>query len=168
VVAAAHHQRSFRAEQTGFFFLLRSCELAGLRSRGISRFIKLSTAAVPDSVRTAYRHPLPPRISQQCQINPMSRTSIVQPQSFQHIAHSSPLFANATLYFQRFAHPFAKNTRIASSMGLAHRSISIAFARATQPPVRMNATDAALTAAAAFVLSSVFRMTRMIEIVWGT
>jgi hypothetical protein len=27
---------SFRVKQTGFFFLLRSCEVAGLRSRGIS------------------------------------------------------------------------------------------------------------------------------------
>jgi hypothetical protein len=63
-------------------------------------------------------------------------------------------------------HQYAHH-RIASSMGLDHRSINIAFARATQPPGRTNASDAALTAAAAFVLSSVFRMTRMIEIVWG-
>jgi hypothetical protein len=35
--------RSFRAEQTGCFLLLRSCEVAGLRSRGISlRFIRRS------------------------------------------------------------------------------------------------------------------------------
>jgi len=52
-------------------------------------------------------------------------------------------------------------------MGLDHRSINIAFARVTQPPARMNTADAVLTAAAAFVLSSVFRMTPMIEIVWG-
>jgi hypothetical protein len=31
----------------------------------------------------------------------------------------------------------------------------------------MNVADAALTAAAAFVLSSVFRMTRITEILWG-
>jgi hypothetical protein len=40
--------RSFRAEQTGCFLLLRSCEVAGLRSRGISlRFIRHNTAAPP-------------------------------------------------------------------------------------------------------------------------
>jgi hypothetical protein len=31
----------------------------------------------------------------------------------------------------------------------------------------MNAADAALTGTAAFVLSSVFRMTRITEILWG-
>src|ERR1700730_13244298 len=37
---------SFRAEQTDFFFLLRSCEVVGLGSRGISlRFIPRSTTA---------------------------------------------------------------------------------------------------------------------------
>jgi hypothetical protein len=36
MIAVPHDQRSFRAEQTGSFFLLRSCEVAGLRRRGIS------------------------------------------------------------------------------------------------------------------------------------
>jgi hypothetical protein len=48
------------------------------------------------------------------------------------------------------------HNRIPTPMGLDHRSINIAFARATQPPGRMKAADAALTEAAAFVLSSVF------------
>src|SRR3981081_1601865 len=39
-------KRSFRAEQTDFLFLLRSCEVVGLGSRGISlRFTPCSTSA---------------------------------------------------------------------------------------------------------------------------
>src|ERR1700737_1223539 len=52
MITAAHHQRPFRAEQTGFFFVLRSCEVAGLRSlpavagRGISlRSVRPGTAS---------------------------------------------------------------------------------------------------------------------------
>jgi hypothetical protein len=57
MITAAHHQRSCRAEQTDFFFLLRYCEVAGLRSRGISlRSVRPSTRTgidALDSVRTA-------------------------------------------------------------------------------------------------------------------
>ena len=43
---AAANQQSFRAEQTGVFFLLRSCEVAGLRRRGISlRCVHLGAAS---------------------------------------------------------------------------------------------------------------------------
>jgi hypothetical protein len=67
-----------------------------------------------------------------------------------------------TAYHCKLAH-----NRLAAAMGLDHRSITIGFFRATPPPGRRNASDAALTAAAAFVLSSVFRMTRTTEILWG-
>jgi hypothetical protein len=51
-------------------------------------------------------------------------------------------------------HQYAHH-RIASSMGLDHRSINIAFAPATQLPGRMNASDAALTARSLRVIFSI-------------
>ena len=110
MIVAVHHQRSFRAEQTDFFFLLRSCEVAGLRSRGISlRFIQSRTAA---PLLRSYRQPLPPRPSQQVQtIDPKLRfpTSTLKPPYFQYLPHSLPLCAQTPLSFQHFPNSFVKN-----------------------------------------------------------
>jgi hypothetical protein len=45
---------SFRAKQTGFFLLLRSCEVAGLRSQGISLLLfPFNSDALTDRLHSA-------------------------------------------------------------------------------------------------------------------
>jgi hypothetical protein len=114
MITAAHHQRPFRAEQTGFFFVLCSCEVAGLRSlpavagRGISlRSVRPGTAS-----RLLRSYCLRATDAAACfatsSDNQNFQPSTLQVQPFQKLPNSLPLFGDAALCFQYFPNSFSQ------------------------------------------------------------
>jgi len=111
MIAAVHHQRSFRAQQTGFFVLLRSCEVAGLRSRGISlRSVRPSTGT-DARLRTAAAAACFATSTNDRATKLKFPASTLQVKCFQHLTNYLLFSRKRPFVFNTFRTLSSKNTR---------------------------------------------------------